>query len=145
MNISDYQGSSGVSATSSPLTSSNLTNGVDFFKLLSAQMASQDPMSPVDNTQFMSQLAQYSQLQQSVQTNQNLGTLAALQESLSALQTMTQSASLISKQVDYIDPSSGEAKSGQVNAVRVDNGLVVLDVSGANVPLTNVTAITAGS
>ena len=67
--------------------------------------------------------------------------MVALQESLAALQQMTQSASLIGKTVDFIDPNSGEAASGTVNAVRAVDGLVVLDVDGLAVPLPNLTSI----
>ena len=54
---------------------------------------------------------------------------------------MTQSAALIDKSVDYSDPATGESKSGIVRAVRVEEGLVVLDVDGTSVPIPNVTAI----
>ncbi|MEK7768027.1 MAG: flagellar hook capping FlgD N-terminal domain-containing protein [bacterium] len=37
---------------------------MDFLKMLVAQMKSQDPLSPIDNTQFAAQLAQFSQLEQ---------------------------------------------------------------------------------
>jgi flagellar basal-body rod modification protein FlgD len=36
----------------------------DFFKLMTAQLQNQDMFNPVDDTQFMAQMAQYSTLQQ---------------------------------------------------------------------------------
>ena len=129
------------SATSGALTAERLASGQDFFKLLSAQLQAQDPLEPMQDTEFLGQLTQYNQLQQSLETNQRLGSMVAVQESLAALQQMTQSAALIGKTVDYADPESGEAKSGTVDAVRVVDGLVVLDVDGAAVPLPNVSAI----
>ncbi len=126
---------------SSALTAERLATGQDFFKLLSAQLSAQDPLNPMEDTEFLGQLTQYNQLEQSLETNQRLGAMVTLQESLAALSQMTQSASLIDKQVDFIDPTSGDATSGTVQAVRVVDGLLVLDVDGAAVPLPNVTAI----
>lgn len=139
--IEALQSSSGVSGQYSGLTAERLASGVDFFKLLSAQLSAQNPLEPMDDTQFIGQLTQQTQLQQSLEMNQRLSDMTYLQESLAALQQMTQSAALIGKSVDYLDATTGEAKSGIVQAVRVESGLVVLDVDGASVPLPNVTAI----
>jgi flagellar basal-body rod modification protein FlgD len=128
---------------SSGLTPDRLASGVDFFKLLTAQMQAQDPMQPVDNTQFLTQLAQYTQLQQQLSTNNTLSSMAALQQSLSALQTMTQTASMIGRTVDYVDPTSGADMSGNVTGVSASNGQVVLDVDGSKVPLNAITAVRA--
>ncbi|MFD1342043.1 flagellar hook assembly protein FlgD [Litorisediminicola beolgyonensis] len=43
-----------------------------FLKLLTAQVANQDPLKPMDSTTFVSQLAQLSQVEQSIQTNDTL-------------------------------------------------------------------------
>ena len=127
----------------SGLSAQRLASGVDFFKLLTAQMQAQDPMQPVDNTQFLTQLAQYTQLQQSLDTNNTLTSMAALQQSLSALQTMTQTASMIGRIVDYVDPTTGSDLSGKVSGVSAANGQVVLDVDGSKVPLNAITAVRA--
>ncbi|MBK3775948.1 flagellar hook assembly protein FlgD [Azospirillum sp. YIM DDC1] len=44
-----------------------------FLKLLTAQLRNQDPLSPMDATQFMTQLAQLSTVEQGVRTNETLG------------------------------------------------------------------------
>ena len=43
-----------------------------FLTLLTAQIQNQDPLSPVDSTQFVAQLAQLSQVEQAVQSNDRL-------------------------------------------------------------------------
>ncbi len=51
------------SATAAAASSSNTTLGQsDFLKLMTAQMQNQDPFNPVDNTQMVAQMAQFSSL-----------------------------------------------------------------------------------
>lgn len=63
------------SSTSSASTSgTNLTSDFDtFIKLLTAQAKYQDPTEPMDNTEYASQLAEFSMVEQQVLTNDNLG------------------------------------------------------------------------
>src|SRR5262252_3762157 len=112
--IEQLQSASGPSGQYSGLTGSQLASGVDFFKLLTAQMSAQDPMQPVDGTQFLSQLAQFTQLQQSLNMNNTLTSIASLQQSASALQNMTQTATLIGRTIDYTDPTTGATGTGTV-------------------------------
>lgn len=68
------------SATSTPQTGTlnaynNLNEG-DFMKLLTTQLANQDPTNPVDNTQMLAQLAQFSTLSAANQTNADLSTIS---------------------------------------------------------------------
>ncbi len=44
----------------------------DFLKLFIAQLQNQDPLNPMDGTQFITQLAQMSQVEQAYNTNTNL-------------------------------------------------------------------------
>lgn len=50
-----------------------------FLSLLTTQLKYQDPISPMDTNEFTSQLVQFSQVEQSIQQNENLETLIALQ------------------------------------------------------------------
>jgi flagellar basal-body rod modification protein FlgD len=43
-----------------------------FLQLLVAQLQNQDPLNPTDSTQFVTQLAQFQQLEQSVNTGQDI-------------------------------------------------------------------------
>ena len=49
---------------------------------------------------------------------------------------------LIGKEVRYIHPESGEELSGTVSTVKIQDGIAVLRIDGADVPLGNVTEVT---
>src|SRR6201986_811416 len=46
-----------------------------FLTLLTTQLQNQDPLSPMDSTQFTQQLVEFSQVEQQINTNDNLQTL----------------------------------------------------------------------
>ena len=54
----------------------NSMNQADFLKLLTTQMQSQDPTNPMDNSQFVSQLAQFSQLASMQDLNTSVNNLS---------------------------------------------------------------------
>ncbi|PST23508.1 flagellar biosynthesis protein FlgD [Rhizobium sp. JAB6] len=68
----------------------------DFLQLLIAQMKNQDPTSPMDATQQISQLASFSQVEQQIQTNSHLETV--LQN-----QWISQASDYIGKQIMSAD------------------------------------------
>lgn len=77
------------SATSASSTSNasqtQLSSDINFFlKLLTTQLKNQDPSSPLDTNQFTQQIAQYSSVQQQVNTNVNLEKLLAANKQSSA-------------------------------------------------------------
>ncbi len=109
--------------------SSELKTGMDydaFLKLLVAQMKNQDPLNPTDPTQQMSQLASFSNVEQSIKLNQKL-------EAMTTLQTLTQANNLIGRTLTTGDGSvTGVVKSIQVAsdgavATLQDGKLVLLE------------------
>jgi len=54
---------------------SNLLDKNDFLKMLIAQLEHQDPLNPMEGTEFTTQLAQFSSLEQLQQINENFGKL----------------------------------------------------------------------
>jgi flagellar basal-body rod modification protein FlgD len=54
----------------------------DFLKLLVAQLKNQDPLAPQDNTQFVSQLAQFSSLEAAMGTNSRLDSITSQNQGL---------------------------------------------------------------
>src|SRR5579884_16796 len=66
-----------------------------FLKLLTAQLQFQDPLQPMDSMQFVTQLAQFSQVEKSVDMNNSINTLTQYMASLNNYST----AGLIGKKV----------------------------------------------
>ena len=96
-----------------------------FLKLLVAQMKNQDPTNPMDSTQYMAQLAAFSQVEQSVQMNTKLDQM--LQSS-----TLAQADAIIGRTVTSAD---GET-SGKVAEVRlISNGIVAVLEGGKEITM----------
>ena len=86
-------------------------NFQSLLKIILTQLTYQDPLKPVDNTEFVSQLAQFSQLQQSQTLNDQITTL------LSA-QAATQATSLLGRTVDVTSSTvAAEAPSRPMPAM----------------------------
>lgn len=71
------------SALGSAIKSSTGSSEMDknsFLMLLVTQFKYQDPLNPMDDKEFVAQLAQFNALEQSMQTNENLENLLAAQE-----------------------------------------------------------------
>jgi len=112
-----------------------------FMKLLVAQMQHQDPMSPIDNQEYIAQLAQFSSLEEMQGVNENLVALAMLQEGNALLAQLTNSSSLIGKVVAYTDPESGEPTQGVVSSVKLADGSVSLMIDGQPISLSDVSEV----
>lgn len=91
--------------------------GLDFQSLLRiilTQLTYQDPLKPMDNFQFVSQLAQFSQLQQSQTLNDQMTSLLSAQAAM-------QATSLLGRTVDFTN-AGGAAMSGLVKSVSFARG-----------------------
>ncbi|MDQ6433714.1 flagellar hook assembly protein FlgD [Mesorhizobium sp. LHD-90] len=94
-----------------------------FLRLLVAQMKNQDPTNPMDSTQYVAQLASFSQVEQSIQINSRLDQL--LQAS-----TLAQADALIGRTVTSADGKT----SGTVTEVRLtSSGAVAVLESGKQI------------
>lgn len=81
-----------------------------FLKLLTAQMKFQDPTKPMDSTQFVSQLASFSNVEQAIKTNSKL-------DAMITTMSLNQADGLIGKTVT----SSDGTLTGKVKAVQIFN------------------------
>lgn len=90
-----------------------------FLQLLLAQMQNQDPMNPTDSTEYVSQLASFSSVEQGMNTNKKL-------DQLLVVSNLSQASAMIGQTLTSADGT----QSGTVASVRVDS-------SGATAVLTN--------
>lgn len=109
----------------------------DFLKLLVAQLSNQDPTQPMDDTQFVTQLATYSSLEQQMTTNSNLEELISVTKST----TSSSAVSLIDKIVGWTT-EEGELVTDQVSFVDIEGGNVYLyTASGQYIPFSAVSYV----
>ena len=104
-------------------------NGLDkdaFLQLLVAQMKYQDPLEPTDNTQYISQLATFTQLEETQNMEQTLSQMQAndlvgKQVRLLVTGASTGTTSYVTGQVDYVTHENGKT------FLSVNNKLYSLD------------------
>jgi len=120
--------------TTTTSTSSDPTSGDNaqvnenmFLQLLVAQMKYQDPMNPVDSTQFLTQTAQFTELE----TLQKMETEQAAQQSASQLLAAS---SMVGRQITYSLSANGQATQPVGTSVVSIRGSLPKDAStGAHV------------
>ena len=101
--VAAQQAAANAAAASSSATTSTAThdfsalsgNENTFLNLLMTQLQHQDPTSPLDTSQFTSQLVQYSGVEQQIKTNSSLNSLIQLTQGTETVQA----SSLLAKQV----------------------------------------------
>ena len=109
----------------SPTPSGNTVDYQSFLKLLVAQMKNQDPTAPMESTDYVAQLATFSQVEQSVQVNAKLDQL--LQSS-----QLSQASSIIGRTVTSADGTI----SGKVAEVRLfSDGIIAVLEDKREVPM----------
>tara|TARA_R110002110_G_scaffold284987_1_gene499208 strand:+ start:10747 stop:11424 length:678 start_codon:yes stop_codon:yes gene_type:complete len=76
---------SGSNSTDSGIAQKSLSENFDqFLTMLTVQLQNQDPLSPMDSTEFTNQLVSFSSLEQEIKSNSNLEQVIALQQSAEA-------------------------------------------------------------
>lgn len=134
-------------ATANDSTSNAVTDafGLSFealLKIVLTQLTYQDPLKPMDNFEFVSQLAQFSQIQQAQQTNDNLAKIASSQATL-------QATGLLGRTVDTDGGTS--VLSGTVRSVAFRDGAATFTIQTAqgltisDLPLSSIIQIKEGN
>jgi flagellar basal-body rod modification protein FlgD len=128
MNVTSATDTTGKSNSTGQTTTTS-SNSVDyntFLQLLIAEMKNQDPTNPTDTSQYMSQFAQLSTVEQAMQTNTKL-------DSLLSSQSLSQADGLIGKNVSFTD-STGATFTGKVASISINsNGSVATLQDGTKV------------
>ncbi|MCX7922378.1 MAG: flagellar biosynthesis protein FlgD [Clostridia bacterium] len=106
----------------------------DFLNLLITQLKYQDPLKPVEDKEFIGQMAQFSSLEQMQNMNSSL--------------SQSQAFTLIGKNItaNIADANTSELKAitGEVTSVKVNKGKIYVVVKGEDVPVDRITNVTEG-
>ncbi|WP_407307356.1 flagellar hook capping FlgD N-terminal domain-containing protein [Desulfosporosinus sp. SB140] len=103
-------------------TSNDTLGKDDFLKLLVAQMQNQDPMNPMDDTQSIAQMAQFSSLEQMTNIATSMDALSKTMTYYSQQSAILEGAALIGKWVSGIDTDGKTQIDGTVESVKWVDG-----------------------
>jgi flagellar basal-body rod modification protein FlgD len=116
---------SGYIPSTTSATSKSSVDYQSFLKLLIAQMKNQDPTSPMESTEYVAQIAAFSQVEQSVQMNQKL-------DQMMSASSWSEASALIGRTVTSADGT----ESGVVKEVKLaSSGLVAITEDGTEIAI----------
>jgi flagellar basal-body rod modification protein FlgD len=102
----------------------------DLLKIVLTQLTYQDPLKPMENFEFVSQLAQFAQIQQTTNMSDNL-------EILVSAQSTAQAAGLLGKRVDV--PAGQTVLTGKVTAITfTESGPTITIQTSTNQTISNI-------
>lgn len=125
--------STGTTSTSAISQSGLMANYELFLSILTTQIQNQDPLDPMDSSEYTTQLVQYSNVEQSIQQNKNLENIITMLESSHMMSyvnyignevTMDASSAVLSGGQASWDYDAPKAASGTVT-IRNEEGAVV--------------------
>lgn len=98
-----------LSQRSERTTTNNSSLGKDdFMKILITQLQNQDPLSPMEDREFIAQMASFSSLEQMMNMTQMFETFIANQADMQ----IVQNSQMIGKQITYMDPQHIDSEAG---------------------------------
>lgn len=95
----------------------------DFLKLMVAQLQAQNPLEPTSDTEYVAELAQFSQLEQT-------SNIAQTSETAAGEQRVAQAVQLIGHKVSYLSPSTGATVEGDVQSAEISSTGATLTIGG---------------
>jgi flagellar basal-body rod modification protein FlgD len=111
------------SAASTALVEQNPLDKDAFLRLLITQLQHQNPLEPMDDREFIAQMAQFSSLEQ-------LQNLNATIQALQLMDAASQAAALIGHEVTLLSSSGDSTITGTVEAVHFQDGVPEIVVDG---------------
>lgn len=119
----------------------------EFFKLMITQLKNQDPMKPMENGEFLAQIAQFSTVNGITSLQQSFGTLASALQSGQALQASTMVGRSVLVDSDWLHLEAGGAASGAVelDAAASNVTVTISDAKGQSIKRINLGAHAAGT
>lgn len=97
-----------------------------FLRLMTEQLRHQDPMNPMDNSQFLNQTAMFTQIEE----------IQNLSKSLNSANALSQSSALIGKQVTVMDPDDNTMiHTGVVDSANISDKGASIEIGGMKYPL----------
>jgi flagellar basal-body rod modification protein FlgD len=128
MNVTSATDTTSTATGSIKNTSTNTVDYNTFLQLLIAEMKNQDPTNPMDTSQYMSQFAQLSSVEQAMQTNTKL-------DALLSSSALSQADGLIGRTANFTD-SSGNTVTGKIASVSINNdGSIATLEDGTKIPV----------
>jgi flagellar basal-body rod modification protein FlgD len=140
--------SSSSTSTSTTSTTGTASLGKDsFLQLLVTQMKNQNPLDPQDNTQFVSQLAQFSSLESMQNLSSTVDTIASTYQSSQALQasSLVGRSVIVSSGSAVVDTTKGLTGSVVIPASNSATTVKISDASGDLVDTIDLGAQAAGT
>ena len=100
-------------------------NQNQFLQMLMTELQNQNPMNPnsSDPMSFITELAQFTSVEQETNTAESAATIASGQNTASAI-------ALIGHTVDYTDPATGAGDTGKVQSVEFSSSGPTLTIDG---------------
>jgi flagellar basal-body rod modification protein FlgD len=126
---SSTSSSTSSSASSTSALGSLSSNYSDFLSLLTTQLQNQDPTSPMDSSQFTSELVSFSGVEQQINTNTNLSSLISLTQA----GNISQASSMLGAQVSASSTQLPlQNSSANLNFTAPSAGPVNIEVSNSS-------------
>jgi flagellar basal-body rod modification protein FlgD len=114
-------------------SNSGILDKDDFLKILMVQLRHQDPLEPLQDREFIAQMAQFSALEQAKTMQQDISGMHDDEQN-------GQAVTLLGHDVQVLD-AKGKTILGTVNAVMIEAGTPKITVNGKNYTLDQVIAV----
>ena len=136
MYVSDTSKSTAVANPAESGSSTNKSNlgYKDFLNLLTVQLQNQDPFNPMNDTDFIAQMANFSQLEEVHNLSSNFSTFSARQQQLSSQEFLGKTVT--------VEPEGASAASGVVSAVSLgSDGAIYVTINGNKYEASAITSV----